>query len=117
MEMDEDFKAEIVSMIIQGRTIDAIKKLSDSYGIDPPRIKVGRVKGKSRALAVYIPRTKTIIIQNGELFNNPFVVLHEYYHHLRYQDKRHRGTEQNADKYAASFIQAFKSKVSSKKHT
>ncbi len=113
--MDEDFKAEIVSMIIQGKTIDAIKKLSDSYGIDPPKIKVGRVKGKSRALAVYIPRTKTIVIQNGELFNNPFVVLHEYYHHLRYQDKRHRGTEQNADKYAASFIQAFKTRALSKK--
>ncbi len=101
-------------MIIQGKTIEAIKRLSDSYGIDPPKIKVGRVKGKSRALAVYLPRTKTIVIQNGELFNNPFVVLHEYYHHLRYQDMRHRGTEQNADKYAASFIQAFKIRTLSK---
>jgi hypothetical protein len=41
---------------------------------------------------------------------NPFVIIHEFYHHLRSKavDKMHRGTEKNADKFAIEFIEAYK---------
>jgi hypothetical protein len=40
---------------------------------------------------------------------NPFVVLHEFYHHLRCKgvDRMHRGTEGNADRFALDFIKAY----------
>jgi hypothetical protein len=40
---------------------------------------------------------------------NPFVVLHEFYHHLRCKgvDRMHRGTEGNADRFALKFIREY----------
>jgi len=37
---------------------------------------------------------------------NPFVILHEFYHHLRSKsvDGTHKGTERGADKFALDFI-------------
>jgi hypothetical protein len=41
---------------------------------------------------------------------NPFVILHEFYHHLRTDlDLKHRGTEKHADAFAREFIQVFES--------
>ena len=105
---DELFKAYIVTMILNGKTIDALNKLSEKYGISPPKVKIGRIKGHNKALAVYSPRKKTIYIQDPDVFSNPFVVLHEFYHHLRYIDNKHRGTEKHADRYAERFIRAFR---------
>ncbi len=106
--MDDEFKAWIVKLILDGRAEKALEELSMVYGIKPPRIRVGRVKGKKRALAVYIPREKTIYVQYGDLYNDPHVILHEFYHHLRFKDGRHRGTEKYADRYALEFIMAYK---------
>ena len=105
--MDIHLKAYIVHLILNGRAEEALELLSEFHGVEPPKIRVGKVKGRSKALAVYIPSKKTIILQNGELYNDPFTILHEFYHHIRYRDGRHRGTEKNADKYAESFIQAY----------
>jgi hypothetical protein len=40
------------------------------------------------------------------MITNPFVVLHEFYHHIRSKgvDRMHRGTEGNADKFAIDYI-------------
>ena len=106
-ELDDGFKAYIVKLIVEGDTEKALRELSNRYRIDPPRLKIGRVKGKSKALALYMPKNRTIFVQKGELYTNPFVILHEFYHHLRYLDLKHRGTEKNADRYAQGFIQSF----------
>jgi hypothetical protein len=46
------------------------------------------------------------------VFREPFVVLHEFYHHLRTAlDRKHRGTEKYADEFAREFIEAYKSIV------
>jgi hypothetical protein len=45
---------------------------------------------------------------------DPFIVLHEFYHHLRIRGgKIHRGTERNAMEFAKGFIKAHNWKVSS----
>ncbi len=105
--MDDVFRAKVVQLILDGRVEEAIKLLSDYYGISSPKVRVGKVKGKKRALAVYSHKDRTIYIQYGDLYTNPFVVLHEFYHHLRFRDGKHRGTEKHADKYAYEFIKAY----------
>ena len=100
-------KAEIVRLIISGKAEDALVKLSEAHGVSCPRIKVGRVKGKSGVPAVYVAREKTIYIQDGELFTNPIVILHEFYHHLRMAGGKHRGTERYANRYAMDFVKAY----------
>jgi hypothetical protein len=100
-------KAKIVELIISGRVEEALGRLADLYGVSPPRVKVGRVKGKSRVPAVYVSREETIYIQDGSYYNNPFIVLHEFYHHLRMGGGKHRGTEGYANKYAVKFIEAY----------
>ena len=107
VDMDDVFKARIVQLILDGRVEEALALLSNYFGIPPPRIKVGRVKGRKRALAVYVPKEKTIYVQYGDLYTNPHVILHEFYHHLRFRDGRHRGTEKHADRFAEEFIKAY----------
>jgi hypothetical protein len=45
---------------------------------------------------------------NQEYLDNPFVILHEFYHHLRTHGMEHRGTEKYANRFAEEFIEAFK---------
>ncbi|MEM3803065.1 MAG: hypothetical protein QXX17_01510 [Conexivisphaerales archaeon] len=110
------FKATVVEKIMQKDTEEAIRLLSEAYGLEPPAIKVGYVKGKKKALAVYIPSKRTIFVAKGENLWNPFVILHEFYHHLRSYSGIHRGTEKLADAFAIDFLasyQALKSSLSS----
>lgn len=111
--MDDHLKAYIVYLILNGRLDEALEILSKWYGVEKPKIRIGRVKGRSKALAVYLANKKTIVIQDGSLYTNPFVILHEFYHHIRYRGGKHRGTEKNADEYAKGFIDAYR-RVSSK---
>lgn len=105
--LSDEEKAEIVKLIIYGRTDEALIKLSDVHGVSPPRIKIGRVKGKSGAPAVYVAEEKTIYLQDGGAYTNPVVILHEFYHHIRMGGGKHRGTESYANKYAINFIKAY----------
>jgi|Deesub1362B_J571_1020462.scaffolds.fasta_scaffold00004_129 hypothetical protein len=106
--ISEVAKAKIVELIISGKVEEALGRLADLYGVSPPRVKVGRVKGKSRVPAVYVSSEETIYIQDGSYYNNPFIVLHEFYHHIRMGGGKHRGTEGYADRYALDFIKAYK---------
>lgn len=110
---DSYFKAYIVYLILNGNVEYALNLLSKYHNISPPRVRVKRVKGCSRALAVYSLRDKTIYIQSGEYYSNPFVILHEYYHHLRNYGGVHRGTEYKADEYALDFINEYRRVVKS----
>lgn len=104
---DDTFKAYIVHLIREGYVDKALELLSKYYGVDKPRIRVKRLKGHSNALATYSLKNKTIYVQSGEYYNNPFVILHEFYHHLRNIGGRHRGTEKNADKFASDYIDTY----------
>lgn len=106
----EMMQAKIVHMILTKRTEQALQTLSSFYHVKPPEIAVGTVKGKRRtAYAVYVPKERKIYAMNSEIFYNPFVILHEFYHHLRTQGGPHRGTERHANLYAKGFIDSYKS--------
>jgi hypothetical protein len=50
-------------------------------------------------------KNKTIHVLNSDVLKDPFVILHEFYHHLRTSiDRKHRGTEKYASKFARDFI-------------
>ena len=102
------FKAKIVQMILTKQNVEAIKALSNHYGVDIPHLKVGMPKKYSTKAGCYVSKTKTIHFMNREYLNNPFVVLHEFYHHLRTRGREHRGTEKYANRFAEEFIEAFK---------
>ena len=102
------FKAKIVQMILMKENVETIKALSHHYDVDIPRLKVGMPKRYSKKVGCYVSKTKTMHVMNQEYLDNPFVILHEFYHHLRTQDREHRGTEKYANKFAEEFIEAFK---------
>ena len=102
------FKAGIVRLILLKETDDAIKALSRHYGIEVPRLKVGMPKKSGRNVGCYVSKTKTIHLADREKLEDPFVILHEFYHHLRTHGKEHLGTEKHADRFAEEFIEAYR---------
>jgi hypothetical protein len=107
----DTFKPTIVWLILNGKTEEALTLLSKKYNVNMPKFKVGLPKGhKAVAYGCYTAKTETISVLNSDMLSNPFVVLHEFYHHLRSKsvDKVHRGTEKNADRFALEFIEAYK---------
>ena len=108
------FKPMVVWLIMNGKPEEALKLLAKEYNVDVPRLKVGLPKGhKVKALGCYTSKDETISVLNSDAVVNPFVVIHEFYHHLRCKsvDKTHRGTEKNADKFALGFLQAYEAAV------
>ncbi len=105
-----DFKIAAVALILNTQTEDALELLAKHYGVSVPKLKVGLPKGHVRtAYGTYNAQTQTICVLNSDVFCNPFVILHEFYHHLRSKsvDRMHRGTEKNADKFALDFLQQY----------
>ena len=106
--LDELAKTKIVSMILNKRTEQALQDLSRFYNVTPPEIVVGTIKGKRKTVyAVYVQKESKIYATTSEIFYNPFIVLHEFYHHIRTKGGIHRGSEKNANMYAKSFIDAY----------
>ena len=109
IDIDDLTKAQIVKMILEKQTEKALEKLSEFYHVAPPQIVVGTIKGKRRTVyALYVQNERKIYALNSEIFFNPFVVLHEYYHHIRTKLGVHRGSERNANKFAQEFVDAYK---------
>jgi hypothetical protein len=107
-ELDDLEKAKIVSLILDKKTEIALENLSELYKVDTPEIVVGTIKKKRRTVyAVYVVQEKKIYALNSEIFYNPFVVLHEYYHHIRSKRGTHRGSEKHANLYAQDFIDSY----------
>jgi hypothetical protein len=103
-------QALIVKMILNKRTEESLQLLSNFYNIHPPEVIVGTIKGKRKSVhAVYVGNQKRIYATNSDIFYNPFVILHEFYHHLRYRGMEHRGSEKNADNFALQFINSYRS--------
>jgi hypothetical protein len=106
--LDDLTKAKIVFMILNKKTEEALQHLSKFYNTTPPEIVVGTIKGKRKTVyAVYVQKEGKIYTINSDVFYNPFVILHEFYHHIRTKGGIHRGSEKNANKYARSFIDAY----------
>jgi hypothetical protein len=105
---DELTQAKIVYLIIDKKTEEALKKLSDFYHIESPKVVVGTIKGKRKTVfAVYIHKERKIYTVNSDIFYNPFIILHEFYHHIRSRAEKHRGSEKHANKYAQEFINSY----------
>jgi hypothetical protein len=109
ISLDDITKAKIVHMILNRNTEDALQKLSKFYNVTPPEIVVGTIKGKRKTVyAVYVQKERRIYVINSDIFYNPFIVLHEFYHHIRTRAGVHRGSEKHANMYAKSFIDSYK---------
>jgi hypothetical protein len=107
----ENFKPLVVWLILNGKPEDALELLAKKYQVNVPDLKVGLPKGhKIKAYGCYTSKNQTISVLNSDVLVNPFVVIHEFYHHLRSKsvDRMHKGTEKNADKFALDFIGAYK---------
>lgn len=104
---DKLFRAHVVYLILNGKVDEALTILSEYYDVEKPKVKIKRVKKYSRVPAVYSLKRKTIYIQSGNYYNNLYIILHEFYHHLRNYGGKHRGTEKNANKFAESYINAY----------
>jgi len=103
-------KAQIVWLILSKDSEQALAILAKHYSVNVPSLKVGLPKGhRQRAFGCYTPKNQTISVLDSDTLANPFVILHEFYHHLRTKsvDRQHRGTEKNADRFAAEFLRQF----------
>ncbi|MDW3612822.1 MAG: hypothetical protein QOK90_11895 [Nitrososphaeraceae archaeon] len=109
MHPDDITKAKVVNMILNKKTEEALKNLSQFYKVIPPEITVGTIKGKRKTVyAVYVQRESKIYCINSDVFYNPFIILHEFYHHIRTKGGIHKGSEKYANTYAKSFIESYK---------
>jgi hypothetical protein len=112
--MQNPFKVTVVWLILNRRTEEALRLLSNEYKVSVPNLKIGLPKGYHRnAYGCYTNLTQTISLLDSDMLGNPFVVLHEFYHHLRSKgvEKQHKGTEKNADKFAADFIHNYEEAI------
>ena len=110
-------KAAVVSLILDSRPEEAIALLSKWYRVPQPKLGVGVFEGRTKGVAaVYSQNTKKILAAKREYMFDPFVMVHEFYHHLRSVGGKHRGTEKQADKFALEFIASYRRLASSGGH-
>ena len=108
---ERPFKAYIVWLVLSGKAEMALQVLAKKYKVSVPEMKVGLPSRHStKARGCYATGNGTIYLQNSDAILNPFIILHEFYHHLRTSiDKKHKGTEKYADRFAGEFIEAYQS--------
>ena len=107
--MQPNFKSLVVWLILNRDTEKALDLLAKEYKVKKPKLKIGLPKGhKTKTLGCYITKNSTIALYNSDLLSNPYVILHEFYHHLRTNiEKKHQGTEKNANKFASDFLKHY----------
>ena len=99
-------KVRAARLVFDGRAEEALRLLASYYGVPVPALRVGLPRGCRRALGCYVASRRTIYVRSSAEYRDPFVVLHEFYHHLRRRLGRHRGTERHADEYALEALRA-----------
>jgi hypothetical protein len=105
---EEQMKVTVVALILDSRPEEAISLLSKWYRVSEPKLGVGVFEGKTKGVAaVYSQNTRKILAAKREFLYDPFVMIHEFYHHLRSRSGRHKGTEKQADRFALSFIASY----------
>ena len=103
-------KPRIVWLILNQDAEQALTLLAKHYNVNVPKLKVGLPKGHRKNISgCYTSKNHTISVLNSDALGNPFVILHEFYHHLRSRSvtQQHKGTEKNADKFAAEFLKEY----------
>jgi hypothetical protein len=105
------FKAFIVHLVLDSKAEQALELLSKEFKVTVPKIQVGLPRSHGSVRGCYTSRNQTICVLNRDVLKDPFVILHEFYHHLRTSsvDKKHRGTEKYANMFAEEFIAAYRS--------
>jgi len=101
---DRCLKARIVQLIREGRPENALILLSEKYGVRPPKLRTGTVKGRRKVAGCYVAKEQTIYVSNAEMLSDPYVLLHEFYHHLRSMEGKFSGSERHAEKFAREFL-------------
>jgi len=112
--MQANFKPQVVWLILDKQPEEALLLLAQHYKVGTPNLKIGLPKGHKRNVyGTYSASKQTISLLNSDMLGNPFVVLHEFYHHLRTKsvDKQHKGTERNADKFATEFLKEYETTI------
>lgn len=101
-------RATAVKKILEGRTEEAIASLAKFYEIRAPSLKVGLPKRFKKAKGCYDSRRRLICLRSSAEYKDPFVILHEFYHHLRNERGEFSGSEKNADLFALRSIIYFR---------
>ncbi len=102
---EKDFQEKVVRLIsIDKKPEDALNLLCLHYRVAKPLLRIGLPKGEKRALGCYVQRERTIYISREEYLYDAYVLIHEFYHHLRNVGGKHRGTERHAKEFALSFL-------------
>jgi len=102
-------KVSVVALILDSKPEEAIRVLSRWYKVSEPRLGVGVFEGRTKGVAaVYSQNRREILAAKREYLYDPFVMIHEFYHHLRSVGGKHRGTEKQADAFAHGFIEVYR---------
>jgi hypothetical protein len=102
------FRAKVVYLILSKDTEEALKLLSNHYGVVEPKLRVGMPKRHSKNPACYVAKNRTIHVSHREILWNPHIILHEFYHHLRRETDAQGGIEKYADKFAKNYLEAYR---------
>lgn len=107
MEDESSFKRGVVELILTGKPEEALELLSHHYGVETPQLRVGMPRSHRKHAGCYVAGRKTVYVANRDNLYNPYVVLHEFYHHLRTRRGEHRGTEKHAESFAKEYLEAY----------
>jgi hypothetical protein len=106
-DVDGVFKVGIVHLILSHDAEEAIRSLAERYDVDAPSFRVGLPKGRINVAGCYVVEKETIYVASSDELADPFLILHEFYHHLRSVSGRHRGTEKYADRFAREYLNEY----------
>ena len=106
--VDGRFKAGIVHLILTHDAEKALVSLAERYNVDTPSLKVGIPRGHVTVAGCYVLEKETIYVANSDGLTDSFLILHEFYHHLRSVSGRHLGTERYADRFAREYIDEYR---------
>jgi len=99
------FQGKIVRLIaIEKNPEEALDALCAHYRVERPALRIGLPKGEKRALGCYVHKERAIYMSSEEYLFDPYVLIHEFYHHLRSITGKHRGTERHARDFALEFL-------------
>ncbi len=102
---ETEFQTRIVHLIlVEKKPEEAIEELSDYFGVEKPNLRMGLPPGEKKALGCYVRRDRAIYIADSDHLYDPYVIIHEFYHHLRHVSGKHRGTERHARAFAVNFL-------------
>ena len=102
---EQEFQQKVVRLIlIERQPEQALDLLSEHYRVECPLLRIGLPRGEKKALGCYVQRERTIYISSSKYLYDPYVLIHEFYHHLRNVGGKHRGTERHAKEFALSFL-------------